>query len=113
MRSVYETISRWARMTTSSMTDFRFPVTERAELEPIGEGLIYRLKHWPELPALSRTAGVYGTLSVMSNRPVNRRWILAHSKLQPDQVDRLMQRLIDQDAVEVIDGSKYPGGRQR
>ena len=113
MRRVYETISRWARLTTASVTEFRFAVTERAELEPTGEGLIYRLKHWPDLPALSRTAGVYGTLSVMSSRPVNRRWILAHSKLQPDQVDRLMQRLIDEDAVEVIDGSKYPSGSKR
>lgn len=113
MRRVYETISRWARLTTASMTEFRFSVTQRVELESTGEGLIYRLKRWPDLPALSRTAGVYGTLSVMSSRPVNRRWILAHSKLQPDQVDRLMQRLIDQDAVEVIDGSKYPAASKR
>lgn len=107
MPSVYDTISNWATRTTTSFAQLRFALSQRDGLDAGGETLIYRLKRWPELPAVSRTAGVLGALSVMSHRPVNRRWIVAHSKLQPDQVDRLMKRLIEEDAVEVIDGAKY------
>ena len=110
MPSVYDTIYQWARKTTTSFADLRFVVSQRDEEDHGGSGLIYRLKHWPELPRASRTADVYRALSVMSNRPVNRHWILANSKLRPLDVDRLLQRLIDEDAVEVIDGSKFPAG---
>ncbi len=77
-------------------------------MEHEGDGLIYRLRHWPELPAASKTAGIFRTLSVMSHRPVNRHWILATSRLRPREVDRLLKHLIDEGAVEVIDGSKFP-----
>ena len=107
MPSVYDTIYSWARKTTTSFAELRFVSSERDDMENAGDGLIYRLKHWPELPASSRTADVFRALSVMSTRPVNRHWILTHSKLQPDQVDRLLQRLVDENAVEAIDGSKY------
>jgi hypothetical protein len=60
------------------------------------------------LPSRVRTAGVLRALSVMSNRPVNRHWILANTKLQAEDVDRLLARLVAQDAVEVIDGSTFP-----
>lgn len=77
-------------------------------MEDSGGGLIYRLKYWPELPAASKTANIFRTLSVMSHRPVNRAWILATSKLRASQVDRLLKSLIDKGAIEVIDSSKYP-----
>lgn len=106
MPSVYDTLYSWARRTSTSFAELRFAASERpAENE--GSGLIYRLKHWPELPATSRTADVFRALSVMSSRPVNRHWILTHSKLQAKQVDRLLQRLVEEGAVEVIDPSKY------
>ena len=107
MPSVYDTIYNWARKTNTSFAELRFLPSGRDDMGQDGDGLIYRLRYWPDLPAASRTADVFRTLSVMSHRPVNRHWILTHSKLQASQVDRLLQRLIDEDAVEVIDGSKY------
>lgn len=39
------------------------------------DGLIYKLKHWPELPAASRTADVFRASSMMSNRTaLGRSW---------------------------------------
>lgn len=108
MPSVYDTLYRWARRTTTSFAELRFVASERGDTTPADSGLIYRLKHWPELPTQVRTADVLRALSVMSNRPVNRHWILAHSKLQAHEVDRLLARLVAQDAVEVIDCSRFP-----
>ena len=110
MPSVYDTLYEWARRTTTSFAELRFVSSERGDMEHEGDGLIYRLKHWPELPSRVRTAGVLRALSVMSNRPVNRNWILANSRLQAQDVDRLLARLVEQNAVEVIDGSKFPQG---
>ena len=110
MPSVYDTIFQWARKTTTSFAELRFVSSQRDDVDHDGSGLIYRLKHWPELPRASRTADVFRALSVMSHRPVNRHWILTNSKLRPQEVDRLLQRLIDEDAVDVIDGSKFPRG---
>lgn len=108
MPSVYDTLYRWARRTTTSFAELRFVPSEGRGMAAEDSGLIYRLKHWPELPSRVRTADVLRALSLMSNRPVNRHWILAHSKLQAQDVDRLLARLVAQDAVEVIDGSKFP-----
>jgi hypothetical protein len=108
MPSVYDTLYRWARRTTTSFAELRFVSSEGGGMAAGDSGLIYRLKHWPELPSRVRTADVLRALSVMSSRPVNRHWILTHSKLQAQDVDRLLARLVAQDAVEVIDGSKFP-----
>lgn len=108
MSGVYDTLSRLARKTTTAFGELRFSASQCEEPVPAGPGLIYRLKHWPHLPPSSRTADVFRALSVMSHRPVNRAWILTNSKLRPSQVDKLLQRLVDEDAVEVVDGSKYP-----
>jgi hypothetical protein len=108
MPSVYDTLYEWARKTSTSFSELRFVSSQRDEPESIGDGLIYRLKHWPELPRASRTADVFRALSVMSHRPVNRHWILSNSKLRAHEVDRLLERLVAEDAVEVIDGSKFP-----
>jgi hypothetical protein len=113
MPSVYDTLYEWARKTTTSFADLRFMPSQRDDLDDIGNGLIYRLKHWPELPCASRTADVLRTLSVMSHRPVNRHWILSNSKLRAQDVDRLLERLVAQDAVDVVDGSKFPEGLAR
>ncbi len=106
--SVYDTLCHWARKTSTSFAELRFAPSQRDELEDHSEDLIYRLKHWPDLPCASRTADVLRTLSVMSTRPVNRGWIMSHSRLRARDVDRLLQRLIAQDAVKIIDPSSYP-----
>jgi hypothetical protein len=107
MTSVYGTISRWASKATTSFAELRAVPSHPDEAESAGDALIYRLKQWPELPAQVRTAGVLRTLSMMSHRPVNRRWIAAHSKLQARDVDRFLARLIAQDALHVIDSSLF------
>ena len=106
MPSVYDTLYSWARRTSTSFAELRFVASERPP-ENEGDGLIYRLRHWPELPAACRTADVFRALSMMSTRPINRHWILTHSNLPAQQVDRLLKWLVDQGAVEVIDPSKY------
>ena len=50
MSGVYDTLY-WARNTTTSFAQLCFVPSERDEPENDGDGLIYRLKHWPELPA--------------------------------------------------------------
>jgi hypothetical protein len=111
MPSVYDTLYNWARKTTTSFGELRFLASQRDEAEnDDGDSMIYRLRYWPELPTRDRTADVFRALSVMSTRPINRRWILAHSKLRAEQVDQLLLRLIGQGAVEVIDGSKFAAG---
>jgi hypothetical protein len=107
MPSVYDSLYNWAKKTSTSFAELCLASPERPEMENDSDGLIYRLKHWPELPAERRTANVFRALSVMSSRPVNRRWFAAHSKLPATEVDQLLADLIGEDAVEVIDGSKY------
>jgi hypothetical protein len=112
MARVYETLALWARKTTSfaELLVTRGERTDESQPPQPGE-LIYRLKHWPDLPERLKTADVLRTLSVMSNRPVNRRWILAHSRLKGEQVDDLLQRLTNEDAVSVIDTTGFrPSG---
>jgi hypothetical protein len=107
---MYDSLRSWARRTTTSFAELwthsaahgaphgpRPPA--RSEPAP-ADGLIYRLRHWPDLPPGLRTACVFRVLSVMSNRPVNRSWILASSKLAPRQVDALLERLVRDGAVE-------------
>ena len=106
MSTVYGFFS-WAKRTTTSFAELCFVSSERSESPDEDDGLIYRLKHWPDLPSDRRTANVLRALSVMSQRPVNRRWFATHSKLQAREVDQLLAHLVREDAVEVIDGSKY------
>jgi hypothetical protein len=115
MASVYDTLYNWARRTTSSFGDMKFLPSQRGiELDTDDDGMIYKLRHWPDLSGAPRTAPVLRALSVMSHRPVNRRWIIATSKLNAAEVDRLLQRLIDEGAVVVVDKTKFvptqPGG---
>jgi hypothetical protein len=103
--SVYDTLSEWARR-TSSWAEMRFFSLVADEPHP-ANGLIYKLRYWPDLPASMRTANVYRALSVMSHRPVNRPWLLAHTRLQVAQLDLLLRRLQNQEAIEVIDATRY------
>lgn len=106
MASVYNNLSNWARRTTTSFGELLSLPAQ--ETEDDDDGLTYRLKHWPDLPCEARTAPVLRTLSVMSHRAVNRRWILVTSKLKASEVDRLLQRLVKQDAVFITDISQFP-----
>jgi hypothetical protein len=108
MARVYETLYLWARKTTSSFAELLASGSDRVDSQPPLPGeLIYRLKHWPALPDGLKTAGVYRTLSVMSQRPVNRHWMISTSTLRVTDVDLLLKNLLDQEAVEVIDAGKF------
>lgn len=72
--------------------------------------LIFRLRAWPQLPEDGRTAEVYRILSVMSNQPVNRQWLLGRFRLAPPQLDALLQQLVAQGSVEVIDPARFARG---
>jgi hypothetical protein len=72
--------------------------------------LIFRLRAWPQLPEHGRTAEVYRMLSVMSNQPVNRQWLLGRFRLAPQQLDALLQQLVAQGSVEVIDPAAFARG---
>ena len=71
--------------------------------------LIYRLRSWPELPEIGRTADIYRIFSVMSQRPVNRQWILARSRMVPEQLDQLLLKLEAEGVLEVIDPRRFAG----
>jgi hypothetical protein len=105
--SPYDNFLSWARERTAFFAELRFLAPERGPVKQEGDGLIYRLRHWPELPAAGTTADVLRTLSLMSNQPVTRHWLLGHSRLPARQLDQLLQWLANQGAVEVIDTSGY------
>jgi hypothetical protein len=85
-----------------------FSVTRPAE-RVAGADLIYRLKAWPQLPESGRTAEIYRMLSVMSQRPVNRQWILSCTRMEPQQLEALLHHLVREGALEVIDPARYAG----
>ena len=74
-----------------------------------GTDLIFRMKSWPQLPEDGRTADVYRVLSVMSQQPVNRQYLLARCRLAPQQLDKLLMKLVADGALEVIDPSRFAG----
>lgn len=112
MPSVYDTLSSWARRTTTSFAELVSSGFDKDDSAPPGAAeLVYRLRQWPVLPDSQKTADVYRTLSVMSNRPVNRHWILASSRMRPQQVDKLLEQLVRQGAVEVVDTSRFGDSR--
>lgn len=114
MPDVTATLATWARRTRSSFAPLAWLPSRPAPLrdavaEAVPEdGLVYRLKRWPDLPSAARTADVLRLLSVMSHRPVNRRWMLSHSRLDAEHVDALLRRLVDRGEVDVIDASGFP-----
>lgn len=106
MPRVVDRLSRWARQSFTFL-----PHLSRAEAARAAAGaddpLIYRLKRWPKLPSAGMTTDITRTLSVMSTRPVNRRWILNNSSLRVHEVDTMLRRLVEQGAVDVTDASKF------
>lgn len=71
--------------------------------------LIFRMKSWPRLPEDGRTADIYRVLSVMSQQPVNRQYLLARCRLAPHQLDKLLAQLVADGALEVIDPARFAG----
>ena len=111
MTSVYHALFDWARRTTTTFAELLSAAEPDADLDaPDTGGMAYRLKNWPALPHQLKTAGVYRMLSVMSQRPVNRRWMLSNSGLSPAQLDRLVERLRSDGSLDVIDTSRFSGG---
>jgi hypothetical protein len=78
-----------------------------AEPEAAADRLVYRLRSWPKLPSSTVSSDISRMLSIMSNRPVNRRWIMNNSRLQSREVDDFLHRLVEQNAVEVTDTTHY------
>ena len=74
---------------------------------PAGADLIFRMKSWPQLPEDGRTADIYRVLSVMSSQPVNRQWLLARCSMTPQQLDKLLMKLVADGALEVIDPARF------
>ncbi|HWI82221.1 hypothetical protein [Ramlibacter sp.] len=100
------TLFHWARRTPAFAARSWLP--SRAEVEPpADDGMVYRLKHWPDLPSASRTADIYRVLSMMSHRPVTRRWMSTHTKLELAQIDQLLTLLVRRGDVEVIDTATF------
>ncbi len=102
---LYATLDTVRRLIGASCRGIAFADTATQRVS--GTELIYRLKSWPELPETERTAEVYRLLSVMSSRPVNRQWMHSRSRLAGAQLDALLRRLCDEDALEVIDPAQF------
>lgn len=68
--------------------------------------LIFRLKAWPQLPEAGRTAEIYRVLSVMSNQPVNRQWLLDRCRMAPQQLDQFLLKLVEDGTLEIIDPTR-------
>lgn len=105
-----DTLRSWARRTSTSFAELRDSGWRSEPDTVIDDGLVYRLREWPVLPASLRTAPVLRLLSLMSNRPVNRHWMSTHAQLPAAKIDALLQRLVAQNAVDVIDTSVYGSG---
>ena len=106
MPSVIDRLVRWARQAFMPPSD-PFRPTEVIDPGSDDDLLIYRLRRWPRLPSSSMSTDVSRALSVMSTRPVNRRWLLNNSGLAAHEVDSMLRRLVEQDAVEVTDARSY------
>ena len=108
MASVLDRFSRWARQISRSVSRLFSPGAHGGQAADCADDdLIYRLRSWPKLPSAGMSTDICRTLSVMSTRPVNRRWILNNSSLREHQVDLLLDRLVEQDAVEVTDPARF------
>ena len=94
---------------TGAADDAWAPTAFEAAVVAPANDLIYRLRSWPELPEIGRTADIYRIFSVMSQRPVNRQWILARSRMAPGQLDQLLEMLEHEGVLEVIDPRRFAG----
>jgi hypothetical protein len=78
-----------------------------------GADLIFRMKSWPQLPEDGRTAEIYRVLSVMSQQPVNRQYLVARCRMAPKQLDELLMKLVADGALEVVDPARFAGREAR
>jgi hypothetical protein len=81
--------------------------SQRSAARAAASDPIFRMRAWPQLPEHGRTADVYRMLSVMSNQPVKRQWLLARCRMAPQQLDALLQQLVAEGSVEVIDPTRF------
>lgn len=103
IQSAFDALCQWAKPPGSPFADPSFRTQRRAGADT----LIYRLKRWPDIPTVTRTAQVLRVLSLMSNRLVNRTWLLANTSLTRYELDRLLRLMIEDGAVELIDSSRF------
>jgi len=109
MTHLYANLHQWIRKTTSSFAELRAtPQDTVLDGAQGSSGLIYKLREWPELPEVWRTAPVFRALSVMSHRPVNRHWLVSGSGLAPSLADALILYLVAANAVDVTDTAAFP-----
>jgi hypothetical protein len=102
-----------ARRKEASSTPFQATAPATGSQRRLGADLIFRMKSWPQLPEDGRTADIYRVLSVMSNQPVNRQWLIARSRMAPRQLDKLLMKLVADGALEVIDPARFAGREPR
>jgi len=93
----------------ASDSPFQATVPFAGRQRPPASDLVFRMKSWPQLPEDGRTAEIYRILSVMSSQPVNRGWLLARCRMAPQQLDRLLLKLVADGALEVIDPGRFRG----
>ena len=106
MTSVYAAIVRCALRTGVFLSEMRWRFVAADAPRPHPD-LIYKLKRWPELPSEYKKADVYQILSVMSNQPVNRSWLVSHWHAPVSRLDKLLEHLIAQGEVQTMDTSGF------
>ncbi len=86
--TVLDSLTTWARRACGTGTAQMEDTAAAAD-----DHQAYRLRAWPELPDLLRTAPVYRLMSVMTVRAVSRQWMLDQSRLQARDLDALLAYL--------------------
>lgn len=109
MTRLYNSLHQWLRKTTSSFALLCATPQDTVLDDTAGcRGLIYRLREWPAvLPEAWHTAPVFRALSVMSQRPVNRHWLVARQGMAPALADALIDYLIAHHAVDIVDATAF------
>ena len=112
MSPLYQHLHQWIRKTASSFAPL-LTLSQDKSTQAVRacEGRVYRLRQWPALPSRWRTAHMYRTLSVMSQRPVNRHWLVTFQGMKPAQADALLSYLTTHDAVDVVDTGAFAAAR--
>ncbi len=108
MTRLYASLHQWLRKTTSSFAQL-YDESQDTVVDDSAQhrGLIYKLREWPALPEDWSTAPVFRALSVMSQRHVNRHWLITRQGLAPSQADDLIRYLVHLDAVDIVDASDF------
>lgn len=86
--TVLDSLNTWARRAFGKAVT---QLDERHAADQDTHG--YRLRAWPELPDMLRTAPIYRLLSVMTVRAVSRSWMMEQSRLGVRDIDALLAHL--------------------